>query len=538
MLNEIKVFTKKIRDAVYGIEVRENIASTFEKFGELEDNHISDTNTKINTQNNRINELEDKYNQVITSGGDSVLEIVDARVPFKSLKEKLDWVEKEAINGDADVWLGGSRNKKIVILDADNETRGVISRDSIDFDNIKVSNLNADNVDLYQNAITIYVSNSGNDINTGTASSPKRTLKGALNSINKNLQGTVNITILSGTYNEGTIFLSGFKSNRLTINLDNATINANFDFYDCFNIGVYGTGNINQLVGTIYHIRSLNSYIELGGGLIFNGTTGTQLGITATNGGKIAIRNCIVNNYTGWAGAMYANTGGHIISHTVKGSNNNTAYYAEIGGIITIGGPTRAYGGIVISDDSIYKLAASAIATNADGTTGTPVIPPTPEVQPSTKFYYPQAYKSYRAIDGWKDGIWQGRYNSSNPLSYNYYGCYMLNGAAIRADLAGKTITLAQLRIKRKTVGGSEGAVNVRIYGSTATYATTTQPALSYDYGIIGSVLWGKELVVKISTTVVQNIVSNGINSLILHFPDGSNYALFENAFELYVEYK
>ena len=151
--------------------------------------------------------------------------------------------------------------------------------------------------------------------------------------------------------------------------------------------------------------------------------------------------------------------------------------------------------------------------------------------------------KSYRSVDGWKTNnrVYMGKYNSSNPSSYNYYGLYVLGNDTINAmksDLTGKKIKSVKLTIKRNVEGGLDTTgVSINIYGTTNAGSGTSFPLTKTYKTNIGKIKKGSEYTVTMPNSLVSDIINGTIKSLMLYRADQTNYSIFADVFELEVTY-
>lgn len=549
---DIKSIVAKIRSAIYGLDVRESIAQGIEGIAENEEAHKieveekintykKETDTKITSQNTRIDELDERYQQVITSGGDSVLEIVDARVPFASLKEKLNDLEEKSLNVK-DISLGAvteEENRTLKVYDSTGEVVAIIDKDNTSFNHMEIANLTCANVLQRQEATILYVNGAtGNDSNDGlTAETPLKTIMSAVNSLQKYLNANIVINIADATYNENLYFEGFMGKGSIYLYCNQAIINGDIFINSCTTaIRFYGkdatnTATLNHTTTrssayTVY--SSPYSFIQY---FTINGNENTATGVEANQGGGIAVKSCIINNTT--TSAVIAYECSNIYAVGNKGSNNKKySIYSASGSTICIFN-TKPDAPL---DD--WNTSGIVYGTATKTASGSSVQTPTVS---STKTYTTTKQISYRGVDGWsRSGVYQGKYDSKNGASYLHYGAYVLNTSQIKTDLNGKSIQSVNLTVKRASEGqgiGQPTVAELHIWGSTTT-GTGSKPTLGTKYATVKNVSKNQEVTLTLPNSVIADILNNGVNSLVLYTSDGSSYLKMDSKFSLEVIYK
>lgn len=560
---DIKAIVKKIREAIYGLDVRESIAQGMEGLAENEEAHKIETNNKINeyktstdnkidtykketdvkitNQNTRIDELDTHYQDVIKTGGDSVLEIVDARVPFNTLKEKLNDIEEKSLN-IKDISLGAvneEENRTLKVFNADGDMVAIIDKDNTSFNHMEIANLTCANVLQKQDAITLYVNGTtGSDSNDGlTSGSPLKTIMGAVNSLQKYLDANIVINISDATYNENLYFDGFMGKGAIYLYCNQAVINGDIFINSCTTaIRFYGkdasnTATLNHTTTrssayTVY--SSPYSYIQY---FTINGNANTKTGVEANQGGGVAVKSCEINNTQTAAVVAYECSRVYAVGN--KGSNNKQySIYSVSGSTICIfntkpDAPLDDWNTTGIIHGTATKTASSTSIQ-------------TPTVS-STKTYTTTKQISYRGVDGWsRSGVYQGKYNPSNGASYLHYGAYVLNTATMKTDLNGKLIQSVKLTVKRAAEGqgiGQPTAAELHIYGSTTT-GSGSKPTLGTKYAVVKNVSKNQEITFTLPNAVITDILNSGVNSLVLYTSDGSSYLKMDSKFSLEVIYK
>lgn len=204
-------------------------------------------------------------------------------------------------------------------------------RDS-DFNRIEGDLLYLYNTSAVRADLTVYVSASGNDATgNGTSAAPYRTIMHALSTIPNNLNGrTAMIDIATGDYPEN-IVVKGFTGGRLV-------------FY-----GAYGrTMTIKSLEvdGSILEVRTIDTRATAGGITVINGGTLLCSGSVSVSGSMrgLHVLNCsscrIYAQLTvdaSSAAAVHASGASMIYVLSLAGSDNENAFIAEEGSIVSYG---------------------------------------------------------------------------------------------------------------------------------------------------------------------------------------------------------
>lgn len=539
MIEKIKAAIKKVRDAVYGLDVRSAIADTMD----LILNHTVETKAEIDelveNQYKKMDELQQHYYEVITKGGDSITEIVDARVPFSSLKEKLDYMEQTALENSEDILIGGERDKQIKVFDSNGDTIGTLSKDGFNFSEIYVGDIYSDSIVRVQGTsdiTTLYVDSvNGSNTNDGSEAYPLKTITQALNNIGKYIHRNVKINVKKGTYNEYVKFYGFIGSGRIELEFEEGST---------LNGGIVGLGTIarlfiygNNVVINHNYDTAFTSPIAMEGvnylylkQVNVRGDLGKSVyGVISRRGSNVVIENSDVSHLNnGYAiGAMETST---IYANNTTGENNKSALRATLGGNVYVNGTTPYASGpdVNIAGQIIGTPNPTKPVISSNGNTSAGVIEV--EVKP-TGIY------SHRSVSGWTSNtathkLYQGKYNKSNPDTYNWRGVMAYNVTAIQNALAGKTVVSATIDINRKSTGGDYSTVAVRLYGSVSKGGTGAAPALTYDYGTIGNANKGGKHTFTIPVKAINDLKAGNINSLMLAHPAGTtevrNYAIFE----------
>lgn len=197
--------------------------------------------------------------------------------------------------------------------------------------------VNAANLNAMQEAAgltanrTVYVSTAGSDsVGDGSAANPYATIKKALATVPKNLNGfTAMIAIAAGNYSES-VTVSGFHGGRVEFNGEEGAV-----------VSVNGLHVIDTLV---FYISNINitttgsSGVYMVNSVVFCDTTisvtgGHTQGLLVSNGASAYIRNAVIEGTTQDAVKCYY--GGNLSFGTVSGANSGNGFRATDGGRIS-----------------------------------------------------------------------------------------------------------------------------------------------------------------------------------------------------------
>lgn len=562
---DIKAIVAKIRNAVYGLDVRENIAQGIEGIAENEEAHKVEveqkiiehktatdntieafkieTDGKIVKQNTRIDELDTHYQQVVTSGGDSVLEIVDARIPFASLKEKLTDLEEKSLNVK-DISLGAvteEENRTLKVYDNTGEVVAIIDKDNTSFSKMEVAEITCANILQKQTALTLYINSvTGDDSNDGmTPETPLKTIMQAINNLQKYLTANVYINVAAGTYDEN-IYCEGFMGRgELVINFEaKVVLNGEIFVNSCTTaVRIYGKDSTN--LTTLNHTSSRISAVTVYSSpyvilqyFNINGNIGTQYCVEVNVGSGVAVKSSNLNGSAMSAVAAFECSRAYVVG--CKGSNNaKYSVYSASGSFISI------YNAIPMATLDNWNTTGYIHGTATKTNSSSAIEVPTQSV---TKTYSSTKQISYRGIDGWtRTAAYQGRYDSKNTLAdYNHYGTFVLDASKMRTELNAKTIQSVNLTVKRYTESqgiGQPTTATLNFYGST-TLGSGAKPTLGTKYATVTGVSKGQEKTIALPTKFITDVLNSNINSLVIYTTDGSSYCRMDSKFVLEVTYK
>lgn len=516
---KIEDIVLNIRKAVYGLDVRESIAEGIDAIYKEEVAHKEETERILNEQKVDIDAVKEKFEEIVANSGDSVLEIVDARVGYNTLKEKLDAMDEDAkeISGD----------EIFYIYNAEGEVVGQFSSEGIYISELTAGSVNADNL------ITM------GEGKTKTVRIPAgEDIQFYIDNIPKYLKADLNFQLENGEY-YGDISIFGFMGiGNMKLQFSESTVlyGTIYNYSSSTAVIVDGatTGKVIHNSARESIIRSQNSAHMDVRNIVLEGVKGlTRWGVSGAQGSSLRVADNYIHNCTKGedAGAISATHNARVYSANNKGDNNQNSVVSLSAGVITVYGKSPkakndkyiGYGGIINGTVSMDGVVNDA---------------PAPETTVKTVKFNATSFKSYRGVDGWRSGIYQGRYDKSKPISYNYSGCYMFDTAAIKSQLSGKEIKSVKLTLKRKAEGqgvGQPSTAVLKLHSSTST-GSGDAPALSKTYGNIGSVAKSKSITASVSKDIIKNFIA-GHKCLVLNHSDGSNYCLMENVATLEVQY-
>lgn len=196
-------------------------------------------------------------------------------------------------------------------------------------------------------------------------------------------------------------------------------------------------------------------------------------------------------------------------------------------GVMTIAGRVPA-GGVGYSNTFEPNNMAAVTPTGAGGAPAAPVV---------VTAEYPMMHAdSYAAgnVDSWaypqskpSDDLYQGYTGQAGRIC----GCIWFDNAAIRAALTGRTVNQASIRLTAHKYVGRGAAVTVCLRGTATEYAGRSgHPALTTDYGAIGTAEPGMTVTLTIPNQAVNDLVNGTISGLMLYSEDtkdmeGRNYS-------------
>lgn len=208
-------------------------------------------------------------------------------------------------------------------------------------------------------------------------------------------------------------------------------------------------------------------------------------------------------------------TNADVVCNMLKGGNGTNFLYGDGGNIKWYG--TRPGGNLRIDHPSFTSpgdLSALAI----DYGTAQPAVPTIQTA--SWDYLYSDSY-----ANGWSNyadnDVRQG-YIASGQI----YGVMWFDAAAISSALSGRTINQVSLRLYMHTGVGRNYPVGVQLYGTNVDYGNRVgRPDVDdHNYGTIGTTQPGQVNEITIPAQAVADMVSGGINALVLLSDDTALY--------------
>ena len=250
---------------------------------------------------------------------------------------------------------------------------------------------------------------------------------------------------------------------------------------------------------------------------------GSGYGICSYRGACVEVENCEVYDFS-WS--LYGHNCGLLTGYNCKGNNQVSANHSTIylRGTMPCDSPTWAYAA---------SWAGQVIATSITVDQGSK---PTPIPAPTTAVYDLLHAVSYAEgnVNSWvypegkpNDDIYQGYTGQAGRIC----GCMWFDNAAIRSALNGKTIRQASIRLTAQRYVGYGREVTVYLRGTATSYSGRSgPPALTTDYGMIGTAEPAVTGTFTIPAQAISDIASGRIEGLVLYHQDtadmqGKNYS-------------
>lgn len=537
---------EEIRQAIYGQEVREAIASSMEAVGEAEYQHEIDTMNKINNQNVKIEDLKEQFLQAIKSGTENpnILEIVNARGEYDTLGQRLD---AELL---VDILLGNERNRLLKTYDSLGELLGKIDNEGFYFSTMGAGDIDCPVIPKMIPGGTIYVDCNESEIavlnEKGTENAPFKSLEHCFSYLKgKVIDEEIKIVIKSGEYNEHITISSILGSGRLTIEMEKETkINGGLYFQGINKyINISGNkavishgGETTKANAAIYFDNCSYAYVNRLNVLGINNVS--DWGIIAYRGSNVVVENSIISGFNHWGSALSAHYNSKLAIKNCTGSTNSKSIHALYGSEIVCEGtiPNATTKG---SNDILSKLTDNnAVMTNATDE-GNPVPPPSSENPTTTHILSTNKITSYCGNYGWdltvgsyQHKLYQGKYYSSYGETWNWRGYISHDRQSFLNIVNGKEVVGIKMRFSRKSVGGDSATIKVRLFGTTSK-GSGSAPTGNFDYGYITAIKKGETIWVDLPKEAINHMINYNIAGFILYHPQGTgevvNYGIFED---------
>jgi hypothetical protein len=250
--------------------------------------------------------------------------------------------------------------------------------------------------------------------------------------------------------------------------------------------------------------------------------SGHGRGIQAERGANVYVGVCEIYDFTH---SLYGYAGGMISGDSCRGNCDVNADHSMLflQGTMPCGSHTWTAG----------TWAGQVLTANISVDQGSK---PTPIPAPTTAVYDLLHADSYAAgnVNSWvypegkpNDDIYQGYTGQAGRIC----GCMWFDNAAIRSALSGKTIKQASIRLTAQRYVGYGREVTVYLRGTATSYnGRSGQPALTTDYGMIGTAEPAVTGTFTIPAQAISDIASGVIEGLVLYHQDtadmqGKNYS-------------
>lgn len=548
MISEkLKKAIEQVRNAIYGQQVREAIASSMEAVGEAEYQHEIDTTNKINIQNVKIEELGEKFIQAIQSGtaNANILEIINARGEYETLGQRLD---AELL---VDVLLGNERNRLLKAYDSLGELLGKIDNEGFYFSTMGAGDIDCPVIPKMIPGGDLYIDCNEPEVailsESGAENEPFKTIEHCFEYLKgKVIDENLIIHIRAGEYNEHITISNILGSGNITIVFEKGVkINGGL-YIKGIQKAIAITGN-NAIVSHGGETTKANGAIYVDNcdfvninGLQVIGINGTSdWGIIAYKGSNVFVDSCNITGFNHWGSATSAQYNSKLVIKNCKGSTNNKSIHALYGSSIVCEGtiPNATTKG---NCDVLSTLTDNnAVMTNADSGETAPVPPASSENPTTTHILSTNKITSYCGKYGWdlttgsyQHKLYQGKYYSSYGESWNWRGYFSHDRQSFLNIVNGKEVVGIKMRFSRKSVGGDSATIKVRLFG-TVSRGTGSAPTGDFDYGYITAIKKGETIWVDLPREAINHMINYNIAGFILYHPQGTgevvNYGIFED---------
>ena len=246
---------------------------------------------------------------------------------------------------------------------------------------------------------------------------------------------------------------------------------------------------------------------------IINGR-GSGWGVRSAQGSQVTVNTCELYGLTR---SLYTQYGGRLYG---EGNKGDCVAASASGGFMSLTGTQPCHQ----TTWTAYKANAGQVFTEGvtvDMGTATPPVaePTTAEFSMLHADTYAGGYESSWNYQS-HDDIMQGYTEHAGRI----FGCIWFDNSAIRA--AGiKTVKQAALRLTAQKYVGRGVSVEVHLWGTATEYTGRSgAPALTVDYGVIGTAAPGETTTITIPAQAAADLASGAINALMLYSDDTGLY--------------
>ncbi len=337
-----------------------------------------------------------------------------------------------------------------------------------------------------------------------------RSLSDALSTVNgKQLEGKVQINCADGAVMYENVDLAGVCGGEIEINGTDVMLYGSMTIREC-SCAVY----INKMGVTSAEGCALKVY---GGGYVslwactLSSAEGDALYMSGAVRAKVV--ECTLISAGKCAAFVTDAADGHFAQ--CKGTGVLAVQFASLAAMGTVPDGGCENWGCSLMD------ASDVIPTRADGEPAVPEVRTVSCEMLHSDSYAAGRFRNWSYPDDQDDDIRQGYTEYAGRIR----GCMWFDNAALRAQMSGRIIKQASLRLYAMKGVGRGVAVSVELYGTSMEYeGRSGAPALTASYGIIGSVTPGEVTTITIPTQVVSDLVSGTINALMLYSADSGLY--------------
>lgn len=440
--------------------------------------------------------------------------------------------------------LGGTNNQNGVleVLSPDGDKQVTLAGDTGGFDSLFIGEIRGNNVVTRNNkgALTYYVDPvAGLDTNTGTDTSPFKTMQAAINVIPKVNDDDINIQVLGtgitfveslvirGILGSGRILISLGQSNKMKgeISVLYCMNEVNIATRQSSNVSTANTSTlraeiINQNVtnGTVY---AHTCQAVIANDIVMNGNNLIAYGINAI---RSYVRATYCECYNATAGGAIAQFGSRLEIENCAGSNPKGILVAHSS---VAGGSGRGFYGASTGHVTVTQGGTcSATWTHDAGASKPTYAPITTSTWTANKTY------SYNANTGWASTyVYQGKRPGDIPIWYGFFFFDTASFSVLKnADGTARPINSVRVKIQRTSNTGDNTARKPKFYYNMQTTASGSVQTLQTSGTVAAeSFLWGEEKWVVLPTSFGTAFQNGTAKSLVIYYgSDEANYMRFE----------
>ena len=303
--------------------------------------------------------------------------------------------------------------------------------------------------------------------------------------------------------------------------------------------GIVINGNGHTLTGRFRAANCATNIAVSGLRFVYDSAYGKDYAVNFDNCGHVDLKRCVISGnklaargaWFAWGTRAYleacefydvtdsAIKAGDNVDLLVMNAKGKVPYFVWADGAVIKWGGTRPSGSYWEGLPSICNRDLSALAVDYGSAA--------PTVQPVRTIEFAMMHADSYA--GGFENSWD--YQQHNDIMQGYtehagriFGCIWFDNAAIRS--AGiNTVNQATLRLTAQKYVGRGVAVEVHLWGTATEYAGRNgAPALTKDYGVIGSATPGEVTTITIPAHAAADLVGGAINGFVLYSDDTALY--------------